>query len=173
MRDFQNLIMSLNRFGRMLPAVVDGLSESDAKWKPDENSWSILEVVCHLADEEVEDFRLRLKMTLSDPKQEWPPIDPEGVAIERKYNEQNLVAVTQRFTKERSDSIQWLESLQNPDWELAFDHPQYGPLSAGLLMVSWAAHDQLHLRQIAKRMFEMNQRDGAPFSTKYAGDWKA
>jgi hypothetical protein len=95
------------------------------------------------------------------------------VAIERKYNEQNLVAVTQRFTKERSVSIQWLESLQNPDWELAFDHPEYGPLSAGLLMVSWAAHDQLHLRQIAKRMFEMNQRDGAPFSTKYAGDWKA
>jgi hypothetical protein len=40
-------------------------------------------------------------------------------------------------------------------------------------MVSWAAHDMLHLRQIAKRLFQIAQRDGDGFSTDYAGEWKA
>jgi hypothetical protein len=40
-------------------------------------------------------------------------------------------------------------------------------------MVSWCAHDALHLRQIAKRTFQMAQRDGGRFTADYAGDWKA
>ena len=173
MHNFQKLIDSLSRFGKLLPAVVADIPDEDAKWKPGEGGWSILEVVCHLADEEVDDFRKRVQMTLSDPSKDWPPIDPEGVALERKYNEQNLMEVAERFSTERHASVDWLRTVQNPDWELAYEHPKWGPIKAGQVMVSWAAHDQLHLRQIAKRMFELAGRDGAPYSTSYAGDWKA
>ena len=171
--EFEKLVASLDRFGRILPALVADLSDSDAKWKPDAGGWSILEVVCHLADEEVEDFRLRVQSTLSDPSKPWPKIDPEATAVERNYNEQNLAHVVERFVRERNESVDWLKTLEHPDWDIAYQHPKFGSIAAGLVMASWAAHDQLHLRQIAKRMFEMNVRDGAPYPTDYAGEWKA
>jgi hypothetical protein len=77
------LIDRLERFADILPAVVDGLSEADARWRPDGTGWSILEIVTHMADEEVEDFRRRVDLTLRDPEAAWPPIDPEGWAAGR------------------------------------------------------------------------------------------
>jgi hypothetical protein len=35
------------------------------------------------------------------------------------------------------------------------------------------AHDYLHLRQIAKRMYQMAGRDAGEYSTRYAGEWRA
>lgn len=171
--DFQKLINSLERFVDILPAMVGGVSATDARWKPESGGWSILEVVCHLADEEVEDFGRRLKLCLDDPKAPWPPIEPENVAVERKYNEQDLPETLQRFLISRRESVSWLRSLETPDWSNTYQHPDCGPLRAGDIMLSWAAHDQLHIRQIAKRMFEMNLRDGAGYSSEYAGEWKA
>jgi hypothetical protein len=36
-------------------------------------------------------------------------------------------------------------------------------------MASWAAHDALHLRQIAKRLYELTARDAGRYSAGYAG----
>ncbi len=171
--EFEKLIASLDRFSRILPVLVAGVSESDAKWKPESGEWSILEIVCHLADEEVEDFRQRVQLTLADPTTPWPRIDPEGVAIARRYNEQDLTEAARRFVRERNVSVDWLKQVVNPDWDSTYEHPSIGPILAGRLMASWAAHDQLHLRQLAKRLFEMNVRDGAPYPADYAGQWKA
>ena len=169
--NFQKLINSLARFGRILPAVVADVHDEDASWKPESGNWSILEIVCHLADEEAEDFRQRVKLTLEDPTAAWPPIDPEQACVNRKYNEQELDDAVERFVSQRRESVEWLRSVSDPSWNNANEHPKFGPIRAGEVMVSWAAHDQLHLRQIAKRMFEMNVRDGSPFATDYAGDW--
>lgn len=171
--EFEKLIASLGRFGCILPSLVADVCEADAKWKPESGGWSILEIVCHLVDEEVEDFRIRVQSTLADPTTPWPSIDPESTAIERRYNELDLSDNLDRFVRERNASVTWLKQVVNPNWDNAYEHPQFGSILAGQLLVSWAAHDQLHLRQIAKRMFEMNVRDGAPYATDYAGEWKA
>lgn len=167
------LITRLERFSRVLPPLVENLPDEDARFKPPSGAWSILEIVCHLGDEEVEDFRARLRMTLETPGKEWPKIDPEGAARVRKYNEQDLAKALDRFVRERSASIEWLRSLRNPDWNLAYVHPKFGPQTAGMLLASWPAHDALHLRQIAKRLYELAARDGAPHTVGYAGEWGA
>ena len=168
----QSLIDSLQRFADILPAVVNGLSVEDARWKPADGAWSILEIVTHMADEEVDDFPARLRSTLTDPKQQWIPIDPEGWAVERRYNDGNLDEQVQRFVSSRRESVTWLRDLKNPDWSNTFVHPK-GEISAGDLLASWSAHDALHLRQIAKRLFQISQRDAGEYSTAYAGSWIA
>jgi hypothetical protein len=167
------LIDSLDRFGRALPHVVAGMTEDDARWRPAEGAWSILEIVCHLGDEEVDDFRQRVRLTLEDSTRPWPPIDPEGWATERRYNEGRLDDAVARFVSERQRSVEWLRELSDPDWEQAHAHPRFGPIRAGDVMTAWTAHDALHLRQIAKRQFQLAARDGRPFTTDYAGDWSA
>src|SRR5262245_52934790 len=60
----------------VLERLVQGVPDGQARWKPEPSQWSILEVVCHLGDEEVDDFRKRIELTLLDPERTWPPIDP-------------------------------------------------------------------------------------------------
>ena len=171
--NLSGLIESLERFPKVLPVLLDGLDDERIRWKPPSGNWSILEIVCHLADEEVDDFRTRVQLTLENPEQEWPPIDPEGAATERKYNEANLPEVLDRFLTERATSVTWLRNVVEPDWDKAYQHPRFGPIQAGEVMAAWVAHDHLHMRQIAKRLFEICQRDAMPYSVRYAGEWTA
>lgn len=127
--NLENLIGSLERFGLMLPAVVRDVSPADSRWKPADGAWSILEIVCHLADEEEFDFHVRLELTLADPAVAWPPIDPDGWAVERRYNEGQLESAVARFTSLRGQSMAWLRSLENPDWTRTHQHPHAGPIS--------------------------------------------
>jgi hypothetical protein len=167
------LIASLDNFSQILPALLAHVSDEQARWKPPQGNWSILEILCHLADEEVEDFRQRLKLVLTDAAAPWPSIRPEEAARDRSYNRQDVRVALDRFSRERADSLEWLRGLDKPDWNAVHEHPQFGPLRAGDLLGAWAAHDWLHLRQMAKRRFELVQSDSQPFQTKYAGTWTA
>ena len=64
-----NFELLLSRFSAT-PDVVSALFKDVplevARWKPSLDSWSMLEVICHLADEERKDFRPRLKSLLFD-----------------------------------------------------------------------------------------------------------
>jgi hypothetical protein len=40
-----------------------------------------------------------------------------------------------------------------------------------MLLASWAAHDALHLRQIARRLHGLAARDAGPYGVAYAGEW--
>jgi hypothetical protein len=168
---FPNLLASLDRFAHLLPVVVRDVPDNDIRWKPVSGAWSILEIVGHLADEEEFDFRERVRLTLADPSHPWPPIDPEGWAVERRYNEQQLAAVIARFSKLRDESLGWLRSLEQPDWDRTHQHPQHGPFRAGDILAAWVAHDYLHLRQISKRLCELAARDAGDYSVRYAGPW--
>jgi hypothetical protein len=168
----------MDRMDRMAPtvrALVSGLSREEATFRPPSGAWSIVEIVNHLADEDRDDFRRRLRLTFEHPGTPWPTNDPEEWARSRKYQEQDLEESLVRFERERAESLAWLRSLRSPDWKTAYQHPKVGPVTAGELMVSWPAHDALHIRQIAKRLFELTAREGAAdgFVTKYAGEWRA
>ena len=165
------LAAQMERVPAALRALLSGLSQEDACRRPDSGAWSILEIVNHLADEESEDFRTRVRMTLEDPAQPWPAIDPEGVVIECRFNDRDLRESLERFSDARVESVVWLRSLTDPDWDRTYRHPSIGELRAGDVMASWAAHDQLHLRQIAKRLFELVACDAPGYSAGYAGPW--
>ncbi|HMC11612.1 MAG TPA: DinB family protein, partial [Pirellulaceae bacterium] len=66
--------------------------------------------------------------------------------------------VVNRFCKLRDESLSWLRSMEQPDWNQTHNHPQHGPFRAGDILAAWAAHDYFHLRQIAKRMYELARR---------------
>ena len=78
----------LRRTGDTIDTLVRGLPLEVARWRPAPGKWSTLEVVAHLVDEEIEDFRGRLASTLKDPATPWPKIDPLVWVTERRYQEQ-------------------------------------------------------------------------------------
>ena len=166
--DLKAIIEGFERNGALIEASYEGVSPEAARWKPNEKKWSLLEILCHLADEEKRDFRTRVELTLDGKGEKWPPIDPEGWVAEFRYNEQDPGAVMTRFREERAKSLAWLRSLDSPDWGARYEHPQLGSMRAGDLLASWAAHDLLHLKQIARTKAMRVAHESKPYSVSYA-----
>jgi hypothetical protein len=154
-----------------LESLLQGVSPEQARWKPAPEKWSILEVVNHLYDEERLDFRLRLESVLRDPSQEVPPIDPPAWILQHRYNERELSESIGRFKQERQTSLNWLRTLQDPNWENTYHHPSGFKVRAGDLMASWLAHDLLHLRQITRLHYDHTAMLWQPYGVGYAGNW--
>lgn len=161
-------IEDLRRSGAALATLLDGISSVQAHWRPTPERWSLVEVINHLADEEHEDFRQRLQMTLTDPSAEWPPTDPQVNIVARDYNARDLCDSLGVFLEERKRSIEWLETLSDVNLESVHEHPVFPPLTAGDLMVSWIAHDLHHIRQIVRIQLEYLELRAAPYSIGYA-----
>lgn len=166
----KSAVAQLKNQGQAILHLAEGLSLEQARWKPDETSWSVLEVINHLADEEVLDFRRHLDHLLQTPKDPWPEIDPQGWVTSKHYNERQLDSSLIAFAAEREKSIAWLHTLSNPNWDSAALMP-WGSLSAGDMLTSWLAHDLLHLRQLVELRYALTQNGGAPYSAEYAGAW--
>ena len=153
-----------------IAALARGITEEQARWKPDPESWSILEVVNHLADEEELDFPVRLKIILEPSEKSWTPIDPGAWVIEHQYNEQDLFESLTRYMTLRNANLEWLDSVENPDWDLVYE-ATFGKIKAGDIFVSWVAHDLMHLRQLVELQRFYLEDKAKPFSLDYAGDW--
>lgn len=153
-----------------IQALVQNVSAEKARWKPDPDSWSILEVVNHLYDEELADFPVRLKHILEQTAGQWPPIDPQGWVTERRYNERELTASLANFLDARQKSLFWLQNLKSPDWQLSYEAP-WGPITAGDMFAAWVAHDLLHLRQLVELQWAYTNLQLQPYQVRYAGEW--
>lgn len=168
--EFKTLYHELVNSTEIIGALLADITQDEAQIKPSPESWSILEVVCHLYDEEREDFREHLDFILHRQNEEWHQIDPEGWVIERKYNDQNFAETQEKFFAERKQSLEWLRGLTHPNWETTHTS-QYGSISAGEMFACWVAHDNLHIRQLVELRRNRVERMTKPYDIQYAGDW--
>jgi hypothetical protein len=152
-------------------ALVSDMGEEQARWKPAPGAWSALEVVNHLYDEEQEDFRPRLDILLHSPSEMPPPIDPAGWVTARSYNTRDLHKSMERFLEARRSSIDWLRTIQAPDWNQTGGSSRLNTLRAGDMLASWVAHDLLHLRQLIELRWQYLSGWSDPFQFEYAGEW--
>ena len=152
-------------------ALFDHLTPEEQLWRPQHDKWNMLEILCHMLDEEREDFRARLHSVIEDPNQPFTPIDPEGWVTSRNYASKSYDDTLQQFVAERKKSITWLNSLTVPDWNIAYHHPKFGPMSAAFLLNNWLAHDYLHIRQITRYKFTYLEQNNGGTSLAYAGGW--
>lgn len=147
------------------------IDSAQSQWRPSPDAWSMVEVICHLRDEEREDFRPRLDVLLHRPQEPFPPTDPEGWVTARAYQDQDFQVVLAEFMDERVRSQQWLSGLAAPDWTRHATRPNGATLSAGDMLASWVAHDFLHMRQLSELHYLYHADSVQPWQVDYAGDW--
>ena len=168
--DLQKAILQLNEQGQVILTLGAGFSLSEACRKSDPESWSVLEVLNHLVDEEVLDFRRHLDHLLHTPEAPWPNIDPQGWVTEKQYNQRDPDNTLAQFKTEREKSLAWLTDLERPTWDSAVTMP-WGSLTAGDMLASWLAHDILHLRQLIELRYQITISRCEPYCVLYAGEW--
>ncbi len=165
------LAVELRRNKAIFETMLRGVPEQARTWKPKADEWSLLEVLCHLLDEEREDFRMRTRLVLEDPSVPLPPIDPTAWVRLRRYQEQAYDQVLDEFLQERDISIAWLEARADAAWGNIHCHPRLGPISAAQFLSAWLAHDYLHLRQLTRLRYGFLAAHHPDGYLSYAGVW--
>ena len=99
------IIQELERNRAVFHQLLAGVPEKAYHWRPNTDKWNLLEIICHLYDEEREDFRARLRLVLDTPKEPFTGIDPQGWVSARNYAGQDFEAVLKDFLAERVQSV--------------------------------------------------------------------
>jgi hypothetical protein len=168
--DLSTILSEFSKNKEVFKYLLAGISKEEYLWKSSPEKWCLLEILCHLYDEEREDFRARIQHVFTNPELSLPALAPADWVSERKYIQQNFSEMLEKFLKEREKSIHWLQSLSNPPWENTHQHPKLGPVSAILFLNNWLAHDYLHIRQITKLKYDrLKTLSGEDLG--YAGNW--
>lgn len=168
--DHARLIDQLERHGRLFAELFAGATREEQLHRAAPGKWCLLEALCHLRDEEREDFRARVEHVLETPLEPMPKIDPQAWIAERGYLEQDYAAALQDFLTERHRSIAWLRGLRSPDWMSFYQHPKVGPITAEFLLANWVAHDLHHIRQVNAMRYAYLQ-ESCGVGLDYAGQW--
>jgi hypothetical protein len=165
------IVQKIEDNSNVFTSLLRKIPPEQAGWRPTPDKWSLVEVVNHLYDEEVDDFRQRLEFTLLKPNRTWKRIEPEKWVTEKNYSQRELQASLDDFLRERKKSVQWLNGLSSPDWQ-AVDHYPYGkPMTAEQILVNWLAHDFLHIRQINSLNWLYLTKIAPNIDLSYAGNW--
>ena len=170
MTDTKLIIQQLTHNLPVFQQLLEGLDERVYRWKPKEDKWCMLEILCHLYDEEREDFCFRINFIIQNPGQIPPPFNPEAWVIERKYLEQDYNTKLTEFITERKKSIELISKITEEEWERFFIHPKFGKNTASFFLANWLAHDYLHIRQIIKLKYVYLQQQLTEEDLQYAGD---
>ena len=170
MINMNEIIRQMSDNAKGINAIVGTISDEQAMWKPGPDIWCMKEVMEHVYNEERIDFRKHIKEMLSDPPLAWDGIREDYIVV--KTFRQTLDG----FLIERKASLTWLTTLADADWDVS-SQATFGPdgetltLNAGDVLVSWVAHDFLHLRQMNELLYAWNEKQASTYSVEYAGGW--
>lgn len=171
MLDASTVLASARRELTALPVILgpllDGLDSVAWRQRPAPAEWSPIEIVCHLRDEETEDFGARVRVVVAGGDH-FAPIDPERWVHERQYREADPTAALAEFRDRRAANLTFLAATP-PDRLHAVVHSKAGALSGLDLLAAWVTHDRLHLAQVAGTLARLGAERWAPLRADYAG----
>ncbi|MDQ2889721.1 MAG: DinB family protein [Gemmatimonadota bacterium] len=129
--------------------LVESVSPERLSTPEAPGKWSMLHVTQHLADSElVGSFRFR--MVLAHDRPAIAGYDQDLWADRLRYADANLQDALASFTTLRHANLALLERASPTERERVGIHAERGEESLGHMMKLYAAHDLVHLRQLAR-----------------------
>lgn len=143
------------------PAALD-FHESDGAWSP-------REVLCHVTDGEVTDWRPRVAAIVAEGGDgRFEPFDRLGGMA--RYGAWPVDALLDEFDRLRRDNLSYVDGLNLTGASLARTgvHPEFGAVTLGQLLSCWAAHDLAHIAQISRGLLRHLGPDVGPWKKYFS-----
>jgi hypothetical protein len=170
--DASALLAGARRDLARLPAALDALLSDvdDALWRarPAPDEWSPVEIVCHLRDEELEDFGARVRVVVEGGAG-FVPIDPERWARDRRYADEDPHKAVAVLKQSRRDTLAFLALVDPARLRRVVEQPKLGAMSGLDLVAAWVTHDRLHLAQLMATLAKTGADRWSGLRTEYAG----
>ena len=145
--------MLLPQYQGNLAALYGLLNEAKPyQWlqKPDPDEWSILQILCHLAESELAVHQHRLNQILREdnpfisspppPGPDLPPCHDDGYEV------------LHQFHTHRQATMDLLQSLDAKDWQRPARHSIFGLTNLLEMACFTALHDRLHITQLCQTL---------------------
>jgi FMN phosphatase YigB (HAD superfamily) len=132
----------------LVHSLCSGLTPEAWVHRPAAGEWSVLEILCHLADMDTEVNLPRLRKVLRETNPFVAGMDTDAWADARQYIQRDGMQSLRNFVAARLDLIAFLESLSPDDWQRPARHAVFGPTCLKEMAIFAAGHDRLHVRQI-------------------------
>jgi hypothetical protein len=156
----------LERTPIIVRAMLQGISPFWTATVGDREKWQPFDVLGHLLHGEKTDWVPRAEIILTGTgDRRFVPFD--RLAQFEEADGRTLDELIDEFARLRGSSLDTVRSWELTDEQLLLTgvHPEFGVVTLGQLLATWALHDLNHLRQIATVM-----------AAKYDGDvgpWRA
>jgi hypothetical protein len=136
----QVLAQTPARLGQVAVSLRERINTALAPGK-----WSPREILCHLADCEIDDA-VRYRQTLGNDNYVIQPFNQERWA--KSYAAYTAEHAIQLFTVVREWNLALLRSLTTEQWARTVTHPERGTMVLKTIMETAAGHDLNHLTQL-------------------------
>jgi hypothetical protein len=164
--DLDEVHVILRRTPDVLDALLRGLPGAWVHADEGPDTWSSLDVVAHLVEAEETNWIPRARHLLADGESAaFPSFDRFGF-VERSRGK-SMAEALERFREARAGSLRALERLRLTPVDLGRRgrHPDFGPVTLGQLLATWAVHDLNHIGQIVDVLARQH--------TEAVGPWRA
>jgi uncharacterized damage-inducible protein DinB len=140
------LLQALASTPNDLSVLLKGMNATAAAQRPTLETWSIADVVCHLADVEKQ-YRARLQRVLQEERPQLPTIQPNEQAHDTTTP---LPALLARFNEAREETLALLMEIKPGQWQRRGIHESKGDVTLRFLVQYLLDHDIQHLNQIVE-----------------------
>lgn len=134
--------------GRLAEAAA-GLSEADARRRPEPGAWSVLQVLRHVADSEIV-YGYRLRLIAASDRPAVPGYDQDAWADHLHYHHGTVADALADHAGARRATVRWLRALGDDQWERVGVHSERGVESVRQIATLLAAHDLAHAGQVER-----------------------
>ena len=119
------------------------------------DGWTTLEILCHLRDFD-DIFYQRAHAMLTQNEPQFSSYNPDTMAKEMGYNEQELVQVYAQFAQNRARLVAFFRDLIDDDWKRVGIHPTNGRVSMLRQLIQASHHDSDHIEQMTRVLLQRN-----------------
>ncbi len=157
----------LERTPATLRTLLAGLSDGWISGNEGADTWSPIDVVKHLIHGEEVDWIPRAQIILQHGESfAFEPFDPLAFEGRASSSGKGIAELLDTFEELRARNLAALQEmdLSKSQLSLCGTHPEFGRVTLGQLIATWAAHDLAHIVQIARAM--------AGQYTAAVGPWK-
>lgn len=165
--DIEEIVTSLRQGPSIVEGIVSGAPRGFEAWREGEGRWNPVEVLAHLADGEVTDWMPRVELILSGGGR-FVPFDREA-GFER-YRGWSAAALVKEFARLRHANLDRLAAFDVGPAHLALtgQHPEFGTVTLGQLLATWATHDLAHVAQLSRILVKGFGRDVGPWAKYFS-----
>ncbi len=163
--NLERSVALLSRTPAALDALLRGLPGAWVRRNEGGDSWSVFDIVGHLANLERTDWMARLRRILHEGAAR--PFDRVDRFAQFKESEgKSLEQLLDDFARLRQQNLGELQSLnlQADDLARRGMHPVLGVVTLAELLATWTAHDLTHLHQASRVMAHQYRSAVGPWS---------
>lgn len=130
-----------------LARLIEGVPEAKLKERPQPGRWSAVEILAHLAEDELTSS-WRYRQMIEHDGETLLGFDQELWARLGNYQSWNARDALDMFRLLRDANVRMLRGLPAEEWNRSGNHAERGRLTVGELARHMAAHDVNHIKQI-------------------------